>query len=690
MSSHRSLSPLVRLAVAGLPFAMLALPVPGSRVIGSLILVGALPGLALTARSPSRRFAGVALASSPILFGFVTLALAASSIHPYVAGRCAAVFWAALFVALPRRRHPRRTSWRVIAGLTLVAAAAAVLAFTLPLSEVWWHVRQDSWFHAAVFERLVHHGFPLVDPYFTPLRLQYAYFYHVVLAGMAGLSGLGPFHAMIAVNALALVGCVAAFDTLGRAFSTRAAPRLMGAVLLLFGLNGWFFLFYPLRLARVAFGATRGASLLPHFFPWSPLGVDTAARLLSIEGNQVLFLDKFMVGTALSLTFGLVSVTLALLVSARRGAWSGWHDLVWTLALTGIVYTHPVVGLAVLAATLAVLALLAVTPSGGAPAPVRLIALALLSFAAAVPYLYSVMPRGGGGASFGVALRPGYLAGLASDVLPALALGAVMFWRDRGHDGVRGGEGGLMGRVMIQRKLTTTGVLVAWAIAAALIAAFVNLPTTNETKFAFPLYIVLAAFAVGGIDRLWDGARGRAAVVVLVATCAVPLNAIYYYHAFHDPTSFVETDAERALYAWIDRSTPLDAVFIEDDDIVRVPVLASRDQYWGTAAYARNWEYPAATVRTRRAIRDAVFGEHGLAPDQIEALRALDRPVYVVCRGVAGEHRRCFERLQRDPLFIERFADGGVAVFQIRLAGNGRARGRGGTAESDSVLTPGP
>ena len=63
---------------------------------------------------------------------------------------------------------------------------------------------------------------------------------------------------------------------------------------------------------------------------------DTATTLLSVEGNQLLFLDRFMLGTSLSLTFGLVSVTLGLLVSARRGRWSRAHALAFVLAVIGL------------------------------------------------------------------------------------------------------------------------------------------------------------------------------------------------------------------------------------------------------------------------------------------------------------------------------------------------------------------
>ena len=79
-----------------------------------------------------------------------------------------------------------------------------MLAFSLPLTEFWWRAREDSWFHAAVADKLARDGLPLADPYFAGLRLQYMYFYHVLVASCASLAHVDYFHAMILLNAVAL------------------------------------------------------------------------------------------------------------------------------------------------------------------------------------------------------------------------------------------------------------------------------------------------------------------------------------------------------------------------------------------------------------------------------------------------------------------------------------------------------
>ena len=181
---------------------------------------------------------------------------------------------------------------------------------------------------------------------------------------------------MILVNAIALTSTVFAFLALAGEFARRVGPRLLGTCLWIFGLNGWFYLSYPIRLARAVFGDSHGLETLRRMFPWTPAGHATAMSLLSVEGNQFMFLDKFMIGTALSLTLGLAATLLLLLVRARRGEWSASHDVAFVLCIAGAILLHSVTGLTMAIATAAVLAILLVIraqPSPGGPSYARLV-----------------------------------------------------------------------------------------------------------------------------------------------------------------------------------------------------------------------------------------------------------------------------------------------------------------------------
>jgi hypothetical protein len=195
----------------------------------------------------------------------------------------------------------------------------------------------------------------------------------------------------------------------------------------------------------------------------------------------------------------------------------------------------------------------------------------------------------------------------------------------------------------------------------------VDLTTNNETKFAFLVLLPLAAFSVGTFERAWDGARARRALILAVASATLPLHLLYYHHAVRDPSELTVGDQQRAVYAWIAGKTPPNAVFIEEQDLVWVPVLASRDLYWGTEGYARNWGYPAAEVAARRSLRDAVFSEEGIGEEDILHLRALDRPVFVIYRMKEDDLINAHERFQDPRRFRGRFATSEIAVWELLL-----------------------
>ena len=657
-----------RAVIAAALFGALWLPWAPARVLAAFFVAGVVPGLGLTSRSRLgfEAAVGAGTALSPVLFAVLVLAGLLAGMDVHTAALVASAVGLALFVALGngliRMEHADR---RALAGVGVLLVMAALLAFTLPLAETWWRVRDDSWFHAAVADKLTRDGLPLFDPYFAGLRIQYMYAYHGVIAACASLGGIDFFHAMILVNAMALTSTMFAFYALAGEFSQRVAPRMLGLSLLVFGMNGWFYLSYPVRLARALFGETQGLETLRTMVPWTPPGHATALTLLSVEGNQFMFLDKFMLGTAISLTFGLIATVLLLLVHARRGEWCARHDVAFILAMGGAILLHSVIGFALAIAAAIVLALLLIVrsqPSPGGPSYARLLAWILLAIALVVPYIVSVLARGSGRATLSFAVQPSQFMGLLFDVLPALVLAGVFLrFATRDTDDVLGS------RPFAELSLSATGIILAWTLVAALIANTVDLVTNNETKFAFLLVIPLCALAVGGIEQLWRSRRGRMVALIVVLSATIPLNLVYFSHAFRDSSTFDVSDTERAVYSWLKKHAPDDVVVIEADDNDRVPVLASRDLYWGTETYARNWGYPADEMAARRQVRDAIFSAQGASTADLIRLRALERPVFVIYRSRPDDLIDAHERFENDAHFHGRFATPSIAVWELQL-----------------------
>jgi len=658
MADSPSRTPLwTRLAIVVVVLGSLLAPVTPLRVVSVVFLVGVLPGFPLARRVPNISpvaTLGIATAMSPFLFGLVAFVCMHLGSTPLVGGVIAAIVFGGLYLfaggASPAISDTER---RVFYSLLAMVVIAAALTLILPTTNSFWRYREDSWFHAAVLNHISNQGVPPNDPYFSPLPLQYMYFYHVLLGGVSGLTGLGAFGSMITLNLIALIGFVFGFYFLTGHVSNRPLSRLLGTGLAVFGMNGLFYLFYPLRLAQASVGDTSGGEVLAAFFPWSPAGHNTAVALLSVEGNQALLLNKFMLGTAFTLTFGLLAVALAALIATKTllGATRERSPgdptmMLYVLALTGIAHLHMVMGAVVIVASLGTAVLFWQRSETRAYLP--LVLLSVLPVVIALPYVLQVMPRGGA-SSISFSIQPGHMLGLMADVLPVLLPASLLLWR----------------RWRVPEREPAVVTLTVWCAIVLLIALLVNLPTNNETKFAFPLYIALAAVAVVSIDA-WLS-RGRplwlAASYLLAVT--LPVNAVYFYHAFRDESSIEFTEAEQAAYRWIAENTPAKALFLDEGDLVRVPVLAGRDQLWGGSRYAELWGYDKHEIDGRRRVHDAIYAEDTLDSATVAPLFKLNRPLYVILRETDTEHGVLYEWRRQNPMFRGKFIAEEIVIFEI-------------------------
>jgi hypothetical protein len=110
-------------------------------------------------------------------------------------------------------------------------------------------------------------------------------------------------------------------------------------------------------------------------------------------------------------------------------------------------------------------------------------------------------------------------------------------------------------------------------------------------------------------------------------------------------------------------------LYLEADDIVRIPVLAARDLYWGSEKYARLWRYPETEVTARRALRDAVFGDGEIPNELFRHAASLNRPLYVVLRDVHTDGGEQFKRISQHPRLTGKFMNDSIVVFEVDLRG---------------------
>jgi hypothetical protein len=271
-----------RAGLAAIPLVLCAIPWTPARIAGVFLTAGVLPGLGVLAHPKISAGAalGIGAALSPVIFGAsATLAMFAGA-GLREAAWVASVVSLVLFVTLAGCTPAfSREDRRSLSGASVVLLVAAVYALSLPMADAWWRTREDSWFHAAVADKLVRDGMPPTDPYFAGVRLQYMYVYHALVAACASLAGIDHFRAMILVNAMAIASTVFSFFALAGQFTRRIGPRLLGTAVWIFAMNGWFYLSYPFRVVRAFTGDTRGLETLQRMFPTTPPGHATAKSL---------------------------------------------------------------------------------------------------------------------------------------------------------------------------------------------------------------------------------------------------------------------------------------------------------------------------------------------------------------------------------------------------------------------------
>jgi hypothetical protein len=313
------------------------------------------------------------------------------------------------------------------------------------------------------------------------------------------------------------------------------------------------------------------------------------------------------------------------------------HDAALFLCAAGAIVLHPVTGMTIGGVTIALLVLLLIVRSQtarGGPAYVRLLCVLVAGVAISIPYLHSVAPAGGAPMA-SIDFQPWYAVGLVADILPALALALWFLHRAADHADTADIFGA---RPVAAITLSGSGLLWVWFLFLLIVALVVNLTSNNETKFSFFMWLPLCVMATGCFERAWNWRSRRYIALFVLASATLPLNLLYYHQAVRDKSTLAVRDDERAAYQWIQANTPHDAVFIEADDAVRVPVLADRDDYWGTAAYAQNWNYPTGEMFARRAIRDHAFSSAGLSDSDAARLRDLQWPVFVISNTDSTGH----------------------------------------------------
>jgi len=638
---------LVLLAPLFLPFPVLRLP-------SALALFCVIPALALTSRTRRSSLGVIALTLnvSPFVFGAVALTATLFGLSVAEATWVALSATTVAFTIFGSKfKKPDEATTSLLVAMGVITAIVTLLVFFLPVTNEWWRIRSDSWFHAAAFNRLALHGLPLTDPYFSQVPLQYMYLYHVLLGAITTLTRLDVFGAMIFLNFVALLNVITAFVWLTGRFAKLTRARLLSLLLCLFGMNGFFFLFVPIRLAQAVFGESKDFEFLASFFATAFPGHHAAVAILSVYANQFMFLEKFMLGTAIMLSIGAMCAAWCLAIAPKSEHKSVCRAISYVLLGAGSIMLHVIIGGAFAAAVLgaSLLTWFAQKRRSTSGDSGTLFLLTCLCVLIVLPYVLPVMRSEYSGTSFGIRLQTGHAIGLLASILAAVPWAVGYLFR----------------RPKKKVARPERAFVLLWLGFVLLAALLVDLSTTSETKFSFLLFVPLAAISASGFQDAAARRRWRVAVLYMIMV-TVPLNGIYFYHALRDRSRLFRSEDSLAAYEWIEEMTDPNAVFLDEDDIVDIPVLGARDLFWGSEKYARIWGYDEKMLEARRRVRDAAFSGRELSVADFQPVRRLKRPFYVICRtdGITGSVSS--RQLRVSGFFTLAYKVGAIEIYRMK------------------------
>ncbi|MFN2433489.1 MAG: hypothetical protein ABR599_11870 [Gemmatimonadota bacterium] len=545
-------------------------------------------------------------------------------------------------------RARERTSATLAAWAPALAAATACVLFVAaihrasPRTLVSFH----GLLHAALAQRFLDPEtatFPPENPFFAGEPVPYYWFYQFVAAQLVRGFGWNVFHALESVVLAATATLILAGVALGRALYGSALAGGLVAYLVLAGTNAFGFLFAGLKVAL------QGSALLEEDpgYLWNVVHpVYSLIRYADPGGLYGPLLNFFLNITSRPAALAALLVTVLLLERTLRSpTWPRCAGLVLAAAATTAfspVVGIPAAGVLLAASTVGPLAERwtprlwgGLTPAAG-PRARRRVAAALVagSLLAAPTYAHLLTGPSARGMRFALDSAPGlhHLLTVALSSLVLLVL-AVVGWR-RSPPGARGFAGTLLMAGCLLLLATVT----------------VHLPEGNESNFFHAAVVLLAVPAAGSVLRRAqaDGrpvvSRARAGAVVLVFLPTLLLLVSAYLDrppipvAFGDerPTRLPQRSDLARFYAWAQRETPADAVFVVDPrsrvavcgNTAELPAMTGRTLFTEESAHYVVEPYPDSIMRVEIALR--LTGGVPLEGVQRSYVQSLGRPVFIV------------------------------------------------------------
>ncbi|MBN2070237.1 MAG: hypothetical protein JW814_02180 [Candidatus Krumholzibacteriota bacterium] len=530
--------------------------------------------------------------------------------------------------------------------------------------------RSDAWMHASIVNEIIFRGLPPLEPLLPDVSIRYMWFYHLFQASWTVLSRLQVFTAMGVSNIVfAFIFPYLVFRVTSL-FTSRKRDLVFTPLFSAAGLQAPSWILFPVSMVRALTGEVRGMAEISRW-----LGN------MELNGHQVMFflkpdytyhvsmLDKFYTTT----TFN-YATDLFLLVFFLACAWKMLERpqvrrvvLIFIL-LFGTFIFHVVTGVVLImtlcGASLYIYLKDRIAGEGKRKFLNSLIvpALAIGAGIAGAPYFLSLTGGSSGDSGsisdyFHIGIVP-----LLTIICPVIILFPFM-------------KRSL--KELFSRGETDWMILAGSIVTLALTSIFIDLPGEVEGKFVFILFLLLilpVSWQI--IDSIHNASGKKRAILVAVILFlfSVPFAMTVRGFVLDRPKGietkrFYITDGQRELFQWIKDSTDINSVFIENNIYGLMPVLGERHQFALPENFLLIQGYGGEKILRYGRIRDRLFSERTLLPDDIEAMRMTGRDIYlVIWQEDISENPGLIESIRSQPeRYTELFTNAAGTVFHIEI-----------------------
>jgi hypothetical protein len=611
------------------------------RIVGGIVLVCYLPGLGLLAALGDRRrpfldYAYLPFVISPViasLLAFVFYSVTRSVDRAWAAAPVipALLLLASLFI---KREKRHETDSPVPRAILLVSFAFGGILLAAYIMNTFLLYRADAWYHISIVNEISNRGIPPREPWLVDVPIRYMWVFHFFIAGLKKCSGLSAPWAMgifNAINAFVFPYLIARLTALFR----REKRFVLGTPLVsIASLSSASWILWPVVLLRALSGEIRGSVEIARIIHNISIDSHRVVEFLAPSGLwMVSLIDKFFVLTAFNFALNLFLLCFITISSVERMARFDRRAIITAfIAFLGAFLFHIIVGVPLIAAAagggvLLLLARLLRSKIGEGFSSFHTIAVPCAAFAAAAmgfPYLTSLARDGGGS---GQAIR--YIHFGIKNLLTIAAPLVILFPFSR----------------VAFRELRTSAsgahrILAIWLAILVAFSLLVNLPSPNESKLVFPVFLLLTPLIAWQIIEALHQARGARLIalwLVVVVLFAVPSVLTVRGCMMEKPVNPIEkrrmsvTPEERQIFAWISARTPLGSAIIEGNVYDWMPVYAQRRDFFadeGTIAVFGYGRDP--NIGRFREIRDRIFSDAPLREEDMTVLEKMKPDLYVV------------------------------------------------------------